>query len=132
MLLWLSDYLTQYYNVFHVFQYLTLRSILSVLTALLLSLIVGPIMIHSLRANQIGQSVRDDGPKSHLSKAGTPTMGGTLILVAVAASTLLWADLSNRFIWIVLIVTLLFSCIGWVDDYRKVMLRNPKGLSARE
>jgi phospho-N-acetylmuramoyl-pentapeptide-transferase len=132
MLLWMSEYLTPYYNVFHVFQYLTLRSILSVLTALLLSLIVGPIMIHSLRENQIGQSVRDDGPKSHLSKAGTPTMGGTLILVAVAASTLLWADLSNRFIWIVLGVTLLFGCIGWVDDYRKVMLRNPKGLAARD
>jgi phospho-N-acetylmuramoyl-pentapeptide-transferase len=131
MLFWLSEQLSSFYSGFHVFQYLTLRAILGALTALLISLIVGPLMIHSLRKNQIGQSVRDDGPKAHLSKTGTPTMGGALILVAIAVGTLLWADLSNRFIWITLIVTLLFGAIGWVDDYRKVSLSNSKGLSAK-
>ncbi|MDY6993838.1 MAG: phospho-N-acetylmuramoyl-pentapeptide-transferase [Pseudomonadota bacterium] len=132
MLVWFSDYLVHFYSGFNVFQYLTLRAILGALTALMLSLIVGPLMIHSLRLNQIGQSVRDDGPQSHLTKAGTPTMGGTLILIAIAASTLLWADLSNRFIWIALIVTLLFGFIGWIDDYRKIALGNSKGLSAKQ
>ena len=132
MLLWISQQLEHFYTGFNVFQYLTLRAILSCLTALLLSLIVGPLMIRSLSLNQIGQKVRDDGPQTHLSKAGTPTMGGTLILVAIAVSTLLWADLSNRFIWIALVVTLLFGAIGWTDDYRKVSKSNPKGLSAKE
>lgn len=132
MLLWISQQLEHFYTGFNVFQYLTLRAILGCLTALLLSLIVGPLMIRSLSLNQIGQKVREDGPQTHLSKAGTPTMGGTLILVAIAVSTLLWADLSNRFIWIALTVTLLFGAIGWTDDYRKVSKSNPKGLSVKE
>lgn len=132
MLLWLSEYLAvNVYDGFFVFQYLTLRAILSVLTALFLSLLVGPYLIQQLIVNQIGQSVRVDGPQSHLTKSGTPTMGGTLILVAIAATTLLWADLTNRFVWIVLLVTLLFGLIGWIDDYLKISLRNSKGLSAK-
>ncbi len=132
MLLWLNEYISQFYGGFNVFQYITLRTILGTVTALLISLIMGPWMIRSLRKNQIGQSVREDGPQSHLSKAGTPTMGGTLILVSIAISTLLWADLSNRFVWIVLLVTLLFGAIGWIDDYRKVTQRNSDGLSAKQ
>lgn len=132
MLLWLSEQLSHWYSGFNVFQYLTLRAILGVLTALFLSLLVGPLLIQRLTLNQIGQSIRDDGPQSHLSKAGTPTMGGTLILSAIVASSLLWADLSNRFVWIVLGVTLLFGAVGWTDDYRKVVCKNSKGLSAKE
>jgi len=133
MLFWLSEYLTlNVHSGFNVFQYLTFRAILGVLTALFLSLLVGPFLIRQLTIKQIGQSIREDGPQSHLSKAGTPTMGGALILMAVTFSTLMWSDLSNRFVWIVLIVTLLFGLIGWVDDYRKVLLRNSKGLSAKE
>ncbi|EDN68327.1 Glycosyl transferase, family 4 [Beggiatoa sp. PS] len=131
-MLWLFEYLTTFYSGFNVFQYLTLRAILGALTALFLSLIMGPLMIRSLSMNQMGQQVRDDGPQAHLTKAGTPTMGGALILVAIVASTLLWADLSNRFIWIVLVVTLLFGTIGWIDDYRKISLGNSKGLSAKQ
>ena len=131
MLLWLTDYLSQFHTGFNVFQYLTLRAILGVLSALVISLVWGPMMIRRLTEYQIGQVVRDDGPQSHLVKAGTPTMGGALILVAVAVSTLLWADLSHRYVWVVLIVTLLFGVIGWVDDYRKLVLRDPKGLAAR-
>jgi phospho-N-acetylmuramoyl-pentapeptide-transferase len=131
MLLWLSDYLSSFYSGFNVFQYLTLRAILATITALVISLIVGPILIKSLRLLKIGQSVRDDGPQSHLKKSGTPTMGGALILISIAFSTLLWGDLSNRFVWVVLIVTLLFGVIGWIDDYRKVALGNSKGLSAK-
>ena len=131
MLLWLTEILSQYFSSLTVFQYLTLRAILGVLTALLISLLIGPVMIRKLSQYQIGQAVRDDGPQTHLSKAGTPTMGGALILVAIAISTLLWADLSNRYVWIVLLVTLLFGAIGWVDDYRKVVERNPRGLPAR-
>lgn len=131
MLLWLTEWLSQYLSAFTVFQYLTLRGIMGVLTALLISLLVGPFMIRRLAHYQIGQSVRDDGPQSHLSKAGTPTMGGALILVAVAVATLLWSDLSNRYVWITLSVTLLFGAIGWVDDYRKVVERNPRGLPGR-
>ncbi|MGW8310221.1 MAG: phospho-N-acetylmuramoyl-pentapeptide-transferase [Thiogranum sp.] len=130
MLLFLTDYLSQYYSGFNVFQYLTLRAILGVLTALIISFIVGPSMIRHLSFRQIGQQVRDDGPQSHLSKAGTPTMGGALILVAIAVATLLWADLSNRYVWVVLLVTLVFGAIGWVDDYRKIVYGNSKGLSA--
>lgn len=132
MLFWLSEYFTTFYSGLNVFQYITLRAILGTVTALLISLMLGPLMIRKLSSNQIGQSVRDDGPESHFSKAGTPTMGGGLILVAVAISTLLWADLSNRFVWIVLLVTLLFGSIGWVDDYRKVSLGNSDGLSAKQ
>ncbi len=131
MLVLLTDYLAQFYSAFNVFQYLTLRAILGVLTALLISFLVGPGMIRWLSQYQIGQHVRNDGPQSHLSKAGTPTMGGALILVAIAISTLLWADLSNRYVWVALLVTLLFGVIGWVDDYKKLVLRNSKGLPAR-
>ena len=131
MLLWLSTWLAQYYHVFHVFQYLTLRAILGTITALAIALFVGPTMIRRLSLYKVGQVVRDDGPKSHLSKAGTPTMGGALILVAITLSTLLWADLSNRYIWLILFVTLGFGLIGWRDDYLKMMKKNSKGLSAR-
>lgn len=131
MLLWLSHYLSHYYHGFHVFQYLTLRAILSTLTALFISLLVGPYMIKQLSIHQVGQSVRDDGPKSHFSKAGTPTMGGALILIAITLSTILWSDLTNRYIWIVIIIMLGFGAIGWVDDYRKLIKKNSKGLSAR-
>lgn len=131
MLYELAQYLSQFDSGFNVFQYLTLRSILGVLTALSISLIVGPRMIRYLSSYNIGQRVRDDGPESHFSKAGTPTMGGALILVAIAISTLLWSDLSSRFVWIVLLVTIGFGAIGWVDDYKKVVYGNSKGLSAR-
>jgi len=131
MLLYLANYLSQYHSGFNVFQYLTLRAILGVLTALLISFLVGPEMIRRLGRYQIGQPVRDDGPQTHLVKAGTPTMGGALILVAVAIATLLWADLHNRYVWIVLLVTLSFGAIGWVDDYRKLVLKNSAGISAR-
>lgn len=131
MLLFLTQWLAEDIRAFNVFNYITLRAVLATLTALIISFIVGPGMIRRLTAYKIGQSVRDDGPKSHLSKAGTPTMGGSLILVSVAVTTLLWADLTNRFVWVVLIVTLGFGVIGWIDDYRKVVHRNPKGISAR-
>lgn len=131
MLVWLADWLTQYASVLSVFKYLTLRAIMGVLTALAIALLIGPLMIRKLQQYQIGQSVRSDGPQTHLSKAGTPTMGGALILIAITVSTLLWSDLSNRYVWIVLLVTLLFGAIGWVDDYRKVVERNPRGLPAR-
>ena len=132
MLLILADYLQQYHSGFNVFRYLTLRAILATLTALLISLWVGPTMIRRLTAYKIGQNVRDDGPETHLSKAGTPTMGGALILVAVAFSTLLWTDLYNRQVWVALTVTLLFGAIGFVDDYKKLVGGNSKGLSAKE
>ena len=131
MLLYLTEYLAHYYSGFHVFQYLTLRAILGVLTALSIALMVGPVMIRTLNFYQIGQSVRDDGPKTHLSKAGTPTMGGALVLVAIVATTLLWADLDNRHIWLVLLVTLGCGAVGWADDYRKLIRHRSKGLSAR-
>lgn len=131
MLPLIAEFLSEYYSGFAVFQYLTLRGILGVLTALLISLFVGPYMINKLRSNQIGQAVRDDGPQTHLSKAGTPTMGGALILVAIAISTLLWSDLSNKYVWITLGVTLIFGAVGWVDDYRKVVEKNPRGLPAK-
>ena len=131
MLFSLSEYLTQFHRGFNVFQYLTMRTILGVLTALLIALIVGPVMIRYLSSYNIGQSVRSDGPESHLSKAGTPTMGGALILVAIVTSTLLWADLSSRFVWVVLFVTIGFGAVGWVDDYKKIVFGNSKGLSAR-
>jgi phospho-N-acetylmuramoyl-pentapeptide-transferase len=127
----LSEYLSQFYSGFAVFQYLTLRSILGVMTALAIALVVGPTMIRHLSFKQIGQVVRDDGPESHFSKAGTPTMGGTLILVAIAVSTLLWADLSSKYIWVVLLVTLGFGIIGFVDDYIKLVRQDPKGLISR-
>ena len=130
MLLWLTEYLAQYYRAFHVFQYLTLRAILATLTALIISLLVGPKMIKYLARHQVGQNIRNDGPKSHFSKAGTPTMGGAMILTAITITTLLWGNLTNRYIWVVLIVTLGFGAIGWVDDYRKLIKKNTKGLPA--
>jgi phospho-N-acetylmuramoyl-pentapeptide-transferase len=131
MLLELARLLAQDIKGFNVFNYITLRAVLATLTALIISFIVGPKMIKKLTQYKVGQAVRDDGPQTHLIKAGTPTMGGSLILVAIALSTLLWADLHNRFIWVVLVTTLGFGAIGWVDDYRKVVHRNPKGLSAK-
>ncbi|MEM7405973.1 MAG: phospho-N-acetylmuramoyl-pentapeptide-transferase [Pseudomonadota bacterium] len=131
MLLELTQLLESLHSGFGVFQYLTFRAILGVLTALIISLVVGPLMISRLARYQIGQNVRDDGPQSHLEKAGTPTMGGALILVAISVGTLFWSDLSNRFVWVVLLTTLLFGAIGWIDDYRKLIRRQSKGLSAR-
>ncbi len=131
MLLYLTEYLTQFHSGFNVFQYLTLRAILGVLTALLISFLVGPLMIRRLSQYQIGQMVRDDGPETHFSKAGTPTMGGALILVAIGVSTLLWSDLGNRYVWVALLVTFAFGAIGFVDDYKKLVRRDPKGLPAR-
>ncbi|SDW10935.1 phospho-N-acetylmuramoyl-pentapeptide-transferase [Nitrosomonas oligotropha] len=131
MLLTLSQWLAQDIRAFNVFSYITLRTVMATLTALVISFMIGPVMIRKLTAYKIGQSVRDDGPQTHLVKTGTPTMGGALILMAIVLTTLLWADLSNRYIWVVLATTLGFGVIGWVDDYRKVVYRNPKGLSAR-
>ncbi len=131
MLYSLAEYLTQFYSGFNLFQYLTMRTILGVLTALIISLLVGPAMIRYLSRYNIGQNVRDDGPQSHFSKAGTPTMGGALILVAIIVSTLLWSDLSSRFVWIVLMVTAGFGLVGWIDDYKKIVFGNSKGLSAK-
>lgn len=131
MLLFLSEWLAQYESAFSVFRYLTLRSILGVLTALVISFVVGPPMIRRLTWHKIGQTVRTDGPQTHLSKSGTPTMGGALILVAVGISTLLWADLRNGYVWIVLLTTLAFGVIGLVDDYKKLIMKNPRGLAAR-
>ncbi len=132
MLFELADYLSQHFSGFNVFQYLTMRAILGALSALLISLLLGPLMIRKLSHYQVGQFVRDDGPESHLSKAGTPTMGGTLILAAIVIATLLWADLANRYIWIVLGVTVAFGTIGWVDDYRKLIKKQSLGLRAKE
>jgi phospho-N-acetylmuramoyl-pentapeptide-transferase len=131
VLLYLTQKLTALEGAFRLFNYLTLRAILAALTALVISFLIGPWMIRRLSYNQIGQRVRDDGPKSHLPKAGTPTMGGTLILVAMGASTLLWADLRNRFVWITLGVTLAFGLIGFWDDYLKLVVGNSRGLIAR-
>jgi len=131
MLLILADFLEKYFDVFRVFHYLTFRGILGVLTALVISLLVGPVMIRKLSSYKIGQNIRTDGPESHFSKAGTPTMGGALILVSITVATLLWADLSNRYVWVTLLVTLAFGAVGFVDDYKKLILRNSKGLAAR-
>jgi phospho-N-acetylmuramoyl-pentapeptide-transferase len=131
VLLWITELLARDVRAFNVFGYLTLRAVLACMTALVISFVIGPRMIEWLTRMKIGQSVRDDGPQTHLTKAGTPTMGGALILVAILITTLLWGDLSNRFVWVVLIVTAGFGAIGWIDDYRKVVYRNPKGLSAR-
>ena len=132
MLLELTQYLAQDIRAFNVFTYLTLRALLAAATALVIGLLAGPAVIRKLTELKIGQAVRTDGPQSHLSKSGTPTMGGALILIAVGVTTLLWADLSNRFVWVVLLVSIGFGWIGWVDDYRKVVHRNPKGMAASE
>jgi len=131
MLLSLTEYLSKYYTGFRVFQYLTLRGILAAMTALLLALFIGPWMIARLNRYQIGQNVRTDGPQSHLQKSGTPTMGGGLILVAMVLGTLLWADLTSRFVWILIAATLGFGLIGFYDDYLKLVVGNSKGLAAR-
>jgi len=131
MLLALFQWLGQDIRAFNVFNYITLRTVMATLTALTISFLVGPLMIRKLTAYKIGQSVRDDGPQTHLVKAGTPTMGGALILVSIAVTTLLWADLRNSYVWVVLVTTLGFGVIGWIDDYRKVVHRNPKGLPAK-
>ncbi len=131
MLLSLTQWLAQDIRFFSVFNYITLRAVLAAMTALVISFMVGPAMIRKLTAYKIGQSVRSDGPQTHLVKAGTPTMGGALILTSIAITTLLWGDLDNHYVWVVLLTTLGFGVIGWVDDYRKVVHRNPKGLSAK-
>ncbi|WP_085314870.1 phospho-N-acetylmuramoyl-pentapeptide-transferase [Derxia lacustris] len=132
MLLLLAQWLSQDVRAFQVFNYLTLRAVLATMTALVMGLLAGPAVINRLTAWKIGQAVRSDGPQTHLVKAGTPTMGGVLVLISIAISTLLWADLGNRFVWVVLIVTLGYGWIGWIDDYRKVVHRNPKGITPRE
>ena len=131
MLVLLAQYLEQFHGGFAVFQYLTVRGILGTLTALVISLVLGPWMINCLNYLQIGQSIRNDGPQSHLSKTGTPTMGGALILAAIFISTLLWSDLTNRYVWVVIIVTAIFAAVGWVDDYRKVVMANSRGLPGK-
>jgi phospho-N-acetylmuramoyl-pentapeptide-transferase len=131
MLLYFADYLMTFDGGFRVFQYLTFRAILGALTSLVISFIIGPIMIRKLSSNKIGQSIRELGPQSHYEKSGTPTMGGALILVAISISTLLWADLGNRYIWVILLVTMGYGVIGFIDDYRKVIKRNSDGLSAK-
>ena len=131
MLVWLGQYLTDFYSGFNVFQYLTFRAIVATLTALVASLYFGPKLIRYLQTMQIGQTVRDDGPESHLSKSGTPTMGGILILGTILLSVLLWADLSNSYVQVVLFVTVSFGSIGFVDDYRKVIRKDANGLIAR-
>ena len=132
MLLYLTKYLAQFESGFNVFNYLTMRAIMGALTALVISFIIGPRMIKRLQVNQLGQPVRDDGPETHLLKAGTPTMGGTLILAAISISTLLWANLENLYVWVVLFVTLSFGVIGYVDDYKKLILQDPAGISAKQ
>lgn len=131
MLVWLSELLARYFHLFHVVQYITLRAILGTLTSLIIALLIGPALIRRLSQYKVGQVIRHDGPQSHLAKAGTPTMGGSLILVAIVLSTLLWGDLSNRYIWLVLLVTLGFGLVGGWDDYLKLILRNSRGLSVR-
>jgi len=131
MLLFLTEYLSQFNPDFQVFQYLTVRGILAILTSLTLLLLIGPYMIKRLNYHQIGQVVRDDGPESHFSKTGTPTMGGALILISILASCLLWGDLRNPYVWVVILVTAASGAVGWVDDYRKIFEQNPKGLAPR-
>lgn len=131
MLLWLAHWLMQYHSGFRVVQYVSFRSILSALTALVIALTTSPSLIRNLTQRQIGQSVRQEGPKTHLQKTGTPTMGGALILVAMTISVLLWADLSNQYIWLLMFVLMSYGIIGWVDDYRKVICRNSHGLPGR-
>ena len=131
MLLFLTDYLMQFHSGFGVVKYITMRAILGTLTALLISFVVGPFVIRKLAQYQVGQQIRELGPQSHLSKAGTPTMGGALILVAIAISTLLWGNLGNLYVWVVLLVTLAFGAIGFYDDYTKLVLKDAAGISAR-
>ncbi len=131
MLLMLAQWLGQEVRGFNVFNYITLRAVLAAMTALVISFVAGPGVIRWLTAKKIGQAVRQDGPQTHLVKSGTPTMGGALILIAIGVTTLLWGDLANRYVWVLLIVTLGFGAIGWYDDWRKVVYRDPKGLASR-
>ena len=131
MLLMLTQWLAQDVRGFNVFNYITLRAVLAAMTALLISFIAGPAVIRWLTAKKIGQAVRTDGPQTHLVKSGTPTMGGALILISIGVTTLLWADLANRYVWVLLIVTIGFGAIGWYDDWKKVVYRDPKGLASR-
>ncbi|NKI72083.1 phospho-N-acetylmuramoyl-pentapeptide-transferase [Collimonas pratensis] len=132
MLLWLAQNFQQDFSFLRVFNFITFRAVFATLTALMIGLIAGPGVIRMLARLKVGQAVRTDGPQTHLIKSGTPTMGGVLILIAIGISTLLWSDLGNRFVWIVLIVTLGFGTIGWVDDYRKVVYKDPNGMRSRE
>ncbi len=132
MLLMLAQWLQDDFSFFRVFNYITFRAVFATLTALLIGLVCGPSVIRKLSALKMGQTVRSDGPQSHLEKSGTPTMGGVLILIGIFISCMLWADLSNRFIWIVFLITFSFGLIGWIDDYRKVTRKDPKGMSSRE
>lgn len=131
MLYYLFEWLARDISAFNVFRYLTFRAILGILTALIISFLIGPALIRKLTLYKVGQTVRTDGPQTHLSKAGTPTMGGALILVAIVVATLLWADLRNRFVWVVLFTVLFFGAIGWVDDYKKLVYKDPRGLGAK-
>ncbi len=131
MLLILAQWLSQDIRGFNVFNYITLRAVLAAMTALIISFVAGPRVIRWLTEKKIGQAVRQDGPQTHLVKSGTPTMGGALILIAIGITTLLWGDLANRYVWVVLIVTLGFGAIGWYDDWKKVVYRDPKGLASR-
>ena len=132
MLLILAQWLQDDFRFFRVFNYITFRAVMATVTALLIGLAAGPWVIRKLTALKMGQAVRTDGPQTHLVKSGTPTMGGVLILIGIFVSCMLWADLSNRFIWIVMVVTFGFGAIGWVDDYRKVTHKDPKGMASRE
>ena len=131
MLTWFMAQLETLDVGFAVFQYITLRGILSAVTALLISLLIGPRMIRYLDSLQIGQAVRTDGPETHLVKSGTPTMGGALIIVAIVTSSLLWGRLDSRYLWVAVVTTVAFGAIGWIDDYRKVVEKDPRGLPAR-
>lgn len=132
MLLWLAELFKQDIGFFRVFGFITFRAVFATMTAISIGLIAGPAVIRMLTRLKVGQAVRTDGPQTHLIKSGTPTMGGALVLISIGISTLLWSDLSNRFVWVVLIVTLGFGAIGWVDDYRKVVYRDPNGMASRE
>ena len=127
----LAQWLSQDIRGFNVFNYITLRAVLAAMTALIISFTAGPRVIRWLTTKKIGQTVRTDGPQTHLVKSGTPTMGGALILIAIGVTTLLWGDLANRYVWVLLIVTLGFGAIGWYDDWKKVVYRDPKGLASR-
>ena len=132
MLLWIAQFFQQDIGFFRVFNFITFRAVFATLTSITIGLIAGPGVIRMLTRLKVGQAVRTDGPQTHLVKSGTPTMGGVLLLIAIGVSTLLWADLSNRFVWVVLVVTLGFGAIGWVDDYRKVVFKDPKGMPSGE
>jgi phospho-N-acetylmuramoyl-pentapeptide-transferase len=132
MLLWLAQFFKQDIGLLRVFGFITFRAVFATLTAISIGLFAGPAVIRMLTRLKVGQAVRKDGPQTHLIKSGTPTMGGVLILISIGISTLLWADLSNRFVWVVLIVTLGYGAVGWVDDYRKVVYQDPNGMSSRE